>query len=159
MTSPAIQAVEWTIADYFLKGAISRTSAFMSGGVSGSSSRDRPAGVVFSYVAALFAVAGYIFCLVALYTTLEGGYSAQVAMVSVGGVLIASALAIWGVFFAIDYYRHRRMVAFKEDITSALTEFANSVDDKMSDTVRDNPKSYALLAVLAGYFAGEQLNI
>jgi len=155
MASPAVRAVEWTIADYFLKGAISQTADRFAG----SSSGNRSVRTMFDYVAAVLALGGYAFCVVALYLTLAANYSSEIAMVSVGGILIVSSIAIWGVFFAIDYYRHRRMLAFKDDVTHALNEFVDSFDESVSDTVRENPKSYALLALLVGYFSGERLSL
>ena len=105
----------------------------------------------------LFLALGLMFLVFALYLWLKVTQSPEIAAALTGAGAFILALALGGVQLLILWLKARKIRSMKRDIEALVREILSSAHDEVGATVRDNPKSSTLLALVLGLLVGERV--
>ena len=119
-------------------------------------SRTRKIGMNYIFISGFFIALGLAILLYAGYVHLNKEYSQEVALMFVGvGALL---IAVLNACCAYLYYRFKRhqVMKTKDEIIDVIESALNEIDQEIAEPIRQNPKSSAAIALIAGFMAGER---
>lgn len=111
----------------------------------------------------IYAVSGVLavialICLAAAFSYwLRQQYTPDVAALVAGLGMLALALLVAAVGYAVSVIRKNKIEAVTDEIKNKVLHALESVADEMEDPIRDHPKSSVAIATLAGYLVGNRL--
>lgn len=114
------------------------------------------AGHGFGVAAGVFAIVGLGFMILAAHLWLQNNYRPDVAAALTGAIALFMALLMAFFSFCLIYYKQSEIKKLQKEIKNSLQEGLESLDNLLADPVRENPKTAALAASLAGFFVGEK---
>ncbi len=109
------------------------------------------------FLFAVFLTLGFAFLIFGLYLWLEATQTPQVAALATGGAALLLALVFGVVQLAILWVKARKIRQAKQAVESVLREILSSANDEVGVTVRDNPKTSALIALVLGLLLGDRV--
>jgi hypothetical protein len=111
----------------------------------------------------LWIVMSILFCLgltlslAGLYVWLNARYLQEIALLGVGGVLIAISLLLVCVTIFFIHRAQQPLRRMANKLTHNSGELIKSLFDELDDPIRENPLAAMIIAVLGGYIASEKV--
>ncbi len=124
----------------------------------GMPERKTQLGLGLTALSVFLGLAGCGFLMAAGYGYLQEYFDARTATLYMALITLGCALACSLVGYALIHYRQKRMRAVQSTIADNLRSALASVTDELEGPIRDNPKTAALLAGLAGFAAAQRLH-
>lgn len=112
---------------------------------------------------ALLLLSGFLICfgigffLLAAYWRLDVANTPEMSALTAGVISFGLAAIIGGIMFLMAKIRQRKAQRLQREIADLLTTLVGTVDEDVSNAIRENPKTAALLAFLTGYLASDRV--
>lgn len=100
---------------------------------------------------------GLGFLIWALYLQLELQSSPESAAMAAGFASIALALGIFAALAVIAKIRESKAQKLRQEVEEVIRGFIESLNEEVSEPIRENPKTAASLSFLAGYLTGNRI--
>jgi F0F1-type ATP synthase membrane subunit a len=97
------------------------------------------------------------FMIYAGYIWLSAQYSPELAAAFTGASMMAAALVCALCAYAFLHYRRYNMRRVRKDVETALHMALEFVDDELGSPIRENPKTAAAIALIAGFLTGDKV--
>lgn len=139
------------IEQAIVNGVLDKKAPFM---------RKNKFGVGFAALSALLFIMALIFAVISLHGWLLTYYLPPVAALIVAGVVLGFSLITGAIGYMFLKSRAKPGSPHEagDDVTKLLGDVTALVEEELSESVRENPKTAVLLASLAGFVAGEHLH-
>ena len=103
----------------------------------------------------LFTGTGFI--IYASYVWLTKNYALEIAAALTGGIALSLALLSCLIAYAVTLYKRHKIKEVKNQILDIVQSAFEIAEEEFSEPIRENPKTSALAASVAGYLIGERL--
>ncbi len=108
-------------------------------------------------VATLLSVVGFIAILVGLFLWLDNHYPREIALLVIGGIMVAVSLMLVGISLFITRRVERPVRDMADNLAHNSTDFIKSLIDELDDPIRENPAMAMGVAALSGFIAAEKM--
>jgi hypothetical protein len=124
----------------------------------GMSEKKNQIGLGLAALSLFLALTGLGFLMAAGYAFLQEQFDTKTAAFYMALVTLACATVSSLTAYALFHYRQKRIRSYQRTITDNIHSAINAVSDELEGPIRDNPKTAALLAGLAGYAAAQRFH-
>ncbi len=131
-------------------------SALLNG--TGMSEKKNQFGLGLAALSLFLGLAGLGFLIAAGYGYLHEYFDAKTSTLYMGIIVLVCALMSSSTAYILFHIRQKRVRKYQRTITDNIYQAINSVAEELEVPIRDNPKTAALLAGLAGYAAAQRFH-
>lgn len=103
-----------------------------------------------------FLVAGLVFLVYGAHTWLSTHYSEDITAVITGIISLGLSAVIASVLFAVIHYHQTRIRKLRRGITGKIKSSLSTLENELSDPIRENPKTALIIASFLGFLAEDQ---
>ena len=131
-------------------------SVLMNG--TGMSEKKNQFGLGLAALSLFLALAGLGFLIAAGYAFLLDAYDAKTATLYMAVIIFGCTAVTSLTAYTLFKFRQRRLRSLQRTITDNIHSAINAVSDELEGPIRDNPKTAALIAGLAGFAAAHRMH-
>ena len=131
-------------------------SVLMNG--TGMSEKKNQFGLGLAALSLFLALAGLGFLIAAGYAFLLDAYDEKTATLYMAVIIFGCTAVTSLTAYTLFKFRQRRLRSLQRTITDNIHSAINAVSDELEGPIRDNPKTAALIAGLAGFAAAHRMH-
>ena len=103
-----------------------------------------------------FLIVGLVLLIYGAYSWLSIQYSDDIAAGITGLISLALSVILVSVLFAVNRYHQIRMRKVRERITDKIKSSLSTLENELSDPIRENPKTALIVASLLGFLVEDK---